>query len=34
MIMKKNNFFEMLCNANYDYICQNSMKARYGRKQK
>ena len=33
--MKKNNFFEMLCNANYDYICQNNiMKARYGRKQK
>lgn len=31
--MKKNNFFQMLCDANYSYMRQNNMRARFaGRK--
>lgn len=28
MIMKKNNFFQMLCDANYSYMRQISLRAR------
>lgn len=32
--MKKNNFFDMLCNANYDYMCRNNVKMQFSRKEK
>ena len=32
--MKKNNFIQMLCDANYGYMRQNNLRARMNRKDK
>ena len=32
--MKKENFFKMLCDANYQCLRQDNLKARFGRKDK